>query len=1412
MRRQEDNARTSGRRNKPLSSSCFQVAGAGLQYDPSLEYENDAAILIGHLSNQCKYCSAKKFEGEPPGMCCSGGKVSLPHLECPPQPLKDLLSNGTDKSEQFLRNIRKYNSAFQMTSFGASKEIAEPGFMPTFKVQGQVYHLIGSLEPLPQEDAKFLQIYFAGNSQSQCQKRCENCDVLDKDIVLSLQNMLATNNVLVHNFVTMREKTVSKDYKIIIRADKRPVGEHARRYNAPASDEIAILLVGEPHEKRDIVIEKRGGKLQRVCETHRCYDALQYPLMFWQGQDGYNFNIPQIDPSTKKVIVGKKVSSNDYYAYMIMIREFNENFLLLYRDLFHQYLVDMYAKVESERLLFIRKNQKQLRAENYIHLKDAIAHDGNVQNVGQLVVLPSTFTGGPRYMHERTQDAMTYVRTYGRPDLFITFTCNPKWDEIKHELFEGQKPQHRHDLIARVFHQKHKKMMNLLVKYKIFGEIRCYMYTIEWQKRGLPHAHILVWLKKKLHADKIDSLITAEIPDKNIDPLLYDVVKTQMVHGPCGPFNFKSPCMSNGKCTKKYPKAFVEETQTGEDSYPVYRRRAPDQGGFTTKIRQGSKLEVDVDNRWIVPYSPVLCRIFNAHINVEFCNSIKSIKYVCKYVNKGSDMAMVGIQELNKNDEISCYQMARYISSNEAVWRLLCFPIHERFPTVVHLAVHLENGQRIYFDPKNKEHLNHQLENPKGTTLTAFFDLNKKDSFASTLLYYEIPSYYTWNRTLKTWKRRVVGEIVTGCSGIKKDSALGRVYTVHPNNFECYFLRLLLHVVRGPKSFVDLKSVNGENCETYREACFRRGLLEDDIHWEYTLKEATISSSPFQLRNLFAIMLHTCDLANPKTLWETFKEDLCEDVIFCLKKKNPAMEIKLTNDIVNEGLCLLQEKVLLLGGKHICDYGLPSPRDKKSDISQELLRETSYDIEELKDFISKNEPKLQQEQKAAYNQILKESEQGKGCIFFIDAPGGTGKTFLTNLLLAKIRSKGTIALAVASSGIAATLLTGGRTAHSVFKLPLNLTKNETPMCNISKNSSKAYVLQRTKLIVWDECTMSHRGALEAVDRTLKDIRDTDCVMGGITMVLSGDFRQTLPVIPKGTKADELKACLKASPLWQGVKRLSLVTNMRTLLSGDKEAGQFAKKLLEIGDGDLPLNQTFKLHQLPCGNMAVNVDELKESVFPNLKSNYTNTMWLCERAILAPKNDAVNVINFDLLQQLPGLPTTYDSIDTVLDEDQAVQYPTEFLNSLNPPGLPPHELFLKVGAPIMLLRNLDPPRLCNGTRMVIKTLRTHVLEATIITGSYKGEDVLIPRIPLIPTDIPFEFKRLQFPIRLSFAMSINKSQGQSLKQVGLNLISPCFSHGQLYVGCSRVGSSKGLFICCPEKGFTENVVYQEALKN
>ena len=1113
-------------------------------------------------------------------------------------------------------------------------------------------------------------------------------------------------------------------------------------------------------------------------------------------------------------INGKKVSAMDFYAYRMMMRSGTVNHILNCRQLFHQYVVDMYAKIESERLLFVRLNQKKLRVDDYIHLRDAIANDGNVTNLGQLVILPSTLTGSPRHMHEYTQDAMTYVRNYGRPDLFITFTCNPKWQEIQTELLAVQTNSDRHDLLATVFRQKLIKLMNIITKSHVFGPTRCWMYSVEWQKRGLPHAHILIWLKDKIKSDQIDSVISAELPGPQRDPRLFEIIVKNMVHGPCGSVNPNSPCMKDGKCTKRYPRQLMQDNQTGEDGYPLYRRRRPDDGGFKTKLNMkigNSIQEIEIDNKWIVPYCPLLSRIFQAHINVEYCNSVKSIKYVCKYVNKGSDQAMFGLERYGRAiDEVERYQLGRYISSNEAVWRILDFPIHERHPTVVHLAVHLENGQRVYFTEDN---LHDRVNEPPKTTLTAFLQLCQNDDFAKTLLYCDVPKYYTWDASGKAFKRRVQGTAVLGHRNVRETDALGRVYTVHPNNFECFFLRLLLNTVRGPTSFEALRTVNSRVCATFREACQLRGLLEDDAQWEATMAEAATVQSPERLRNLFVILLITCGPSNPEQLWESYKESRTEDILLQARRRNPGMNLDYTPDMFNQTLIILEDKALGMAGKDLKKLGLPTPQRNQGDrLSREMLRETGYNVDELRKYVLENEPLLVTYQRAAYNAILERINRKTGGISFLDAPGETGKTFVINLLLAKIRQQSKIAVAVASSGIAATLLHGGRTAHSTLKLPLNLTKCESPLCNISKGTGEAMVLEKCELIVWDEYTMSHRQALEALDRTLQDLRGNGKQMGGVLVLLAGDFRQTLPVVQRGTMADEIKACLKSSYLWRHVITLGLKTNMRVQLQGDVSAGQFAQELLTIGNGKVPVDAISGLINIPDNfcNVVESIEVLKNSVFPNIQNHFSDHKWLCERAILAPKNNSVNAINLQIQQQLPGETKSYKSVDTVTDVNDAVQYPTEFLNSLEPSGMPSHNLLLKVGSPIIPLRNLDAPRLCNGTRLCVKQLMPHVIEATILTGCARGEDVFIPRIPMIPTDMPFEFKRLQFPVRLAFAMSINKAQGQSLKVAGINLESPCFSHGQLYVACSRVGSGRSLYVFAPD-GKTRNIVYQTALQ-
>jgi hypothetical protein len=274
----------------------------------------------------------------------------------------------------------------------------------------------------------------------------------------------------------------------------------------------------------------------------------------------------------------KKITAREWACYHMQDRNPASHALFVYgKRLYQEWVVDQYSKVESQRLFYIRNNQGPLRAAIYGGVADAITNnDANINNLGRLIVLPSSFIGGHRHMVQLYQDSMAIVRQYGKPDLFITMTCNPKWEEIISALKPGKIANDRPDLVTRVFLGKLQHLLDELLKKGIYGKVVANIHVIEWQKRGLPHAHILLILHsdhKPRGLDEYDCMVSAWLPDKDAHPTLFEVVTSCMLHGPCGTINAHCPCMADDVCSKGYPKAFTEHTTNTTDSYPIYRRR-----------------------------------------------------------------------------------------------------------------------------------------------------------------------------------------------------------------------------------------------------------------------------------------------------------------------------------------------------------------------------------------------------------------------------------------------------------------------------------------------------------------------------------------------------------------------------------------------------------------------------------------------------------------------------------------------------------------------------------------------------------------------------------------------------------------------------------------------------------------------
>lgn len=379
----------------------------------------------------------------------------------------------------------------------------------------------------------------------------------------------------------------------------------------------------------------------------------------------------------------------------------------------------------------------------YQGLADHIANvaEGAGVQAGVPVILPSSFEGSPRNMKERLQDAMSIFGKYGPPDLFITFTANPNWHEIKTNLRSFEQACHRPDLVSRVFRLKLKALLEDITVNHIFGQCIAFVYTIEFQKRGLPHAHLLVVLDEESKfrtPEQIDAVVCAEIPNREHNPILFEVVTRFMLHGPCGSDRPSAPCMENGECRKQFPKKIQTETVTNGNGYPLYRRR----DGI---VKVGN---YEVDNRYVVPFNRYLLLKYNAHINTEVCTSLKAVKYIYKYVYKGFDCANIvigsGDNETMVHDEIATFLDARYVSAPEAMWRLLEFPMHDRSHAVIRLPVHLPNLQQIVFEEGNEKEALDQAA-VRSTKLLAWFKLNQQDPYANQYLYTEIPHHYTFD-------------------------------------------------------------------------------------------------------------------------------------------------------------------------------------------------------------------------------------------------------------------------------------------------------------------------------------------------------------------------------------------------------------------------------------------------------------------------------------------------------------------------------------------------------------------------------------------------------------------------------------------------------------------------------------------
>jgi hypothetical protein len=490
---------------------------------------------------------------------------------------------------------------------------------------------------------------------------------------------------------------------------------------------------------------------------------------------------------------------------------------------------------------------------------------------------------------------------------------------------------------------------------------------VEFQKRGLPHAHIAVIIHpddswQQLH--DIDNFVTAELPRDyrtETDPekqqtlkKLEELVLKHMIHGPCGPnsrskcmiFFFKflqiyfltiftdCPCMyKHGSrmphCQKKFPKKFCAETSCPDvhfAGYPTYRRRSVEQGG-----RQIIIDDVTIDNSWVVPYNPVLLLEFQCHINVEICAGPMVVKYLYKYFTKGGDRALAKETPQRNNpsndnqqsdfnveirDEIRDFIDYKSTGSTEAFWRLFNFNLNGMYPHVQRLPVHLEDEQLVFVSEGDNFRQALRNESFGKTQLTEFFAFNA-DNPSTSVAYISFPESHTWDPKTKKWKTRK-----------RRFDTIGRIFSVSPKENELFYLRMLLNSLHssGKTSFTDLRTINGIRYNSYREAAAHLGFTNDDFEWFACMRDAASSKMPTAMRQLLFIILTFNEVENPKNLLDSFILELAEDFLFSVK--NITDDINRT-DLARVFVLIELEKLLLPQDLSLKNFGLPEPTDQE---------------------------------------------------------------------------------------------------------------------------------------------------------------------------------------------------------------------------------------------------------------------------------------------------------------------------------------------------------------------------------------------------------------------------------------------------------------------------------------------------
>ncbi len=1171
-------------------------------------------------------------------------------------------------------------------------------------------------------------------------------------------------------------------------------------------DEVSAVVFNENGENRNVIgaklskeiTEKYNYETLRVPIFSIAYDRLLFPLLFLNGEGGFGKPDVEFDILKSTLTKDNKVSnfideneeessnqsededenenenSTTKLSFTTKIRLCTKALMMQPHDhwihklgtLREEFMIHQYCKLIYCQTEYWLNKQRLNAKEKYLDPN----YSGTSISDGIKTFIPKSMTGAT-YWKEIQNNGFILSSKFGAPTFFLTFTTNPDWPEFA-DVGED-KPFLNGSLVSRVFKIKFHKLIQYIQSHKLFGTVNAMIWRIEYQQRGLPHLHLLLWTD--FDTDDISALerlintrFLKDDPDIMKQKIVNEtnaMIQKYQIHTcshRCKPSRWS-------ECSFGFPKPVSETTKIVNNTYQFIRGE---------------------NDCFIVPHNLQLLYLWRAHHDIEVVSSDLPIGYVLKYITKDSDVTKIQMdvfkkpvfylnQQVSQSDHLRYYVSSRVACSPECYHEIDAAWKYHISPPSFTIHLHLPGEKNVSFD-LNEDKVDVFERSKTELSLLERYFARPLDPIFNDMLICDYYSKYIVSKNLKSFEYEDQGEIKFKVKKRKdtKNANYG-IQPYSPEQSELFSLRLILINIPA-RSFDDLLNYNGNQYETFEECARARGYLDNETEFYLSFDQAIQQNkTPNQLRWLFGTILRC---GGPgQALFEKYKEQMQVD---CANFE--ALKIQLCNMLIKRNIIV--------------------PPFLESYICPEVISEISN---------HQNIPQvgLNNSQKQVLHDLLCFVDDHSRQLCFLQGSAGTGKTFLIKYFINELEKKGKKVLICASTGIAASQYTNATTVHSLFGLGIDQeTTHNIFICKIGSNSLKARQIRNSDCIIIDESSMLTNKLLNEIDLSLRYIHSYTTsdgtpilgvsfnpIFGGHKILFVGDLLQLPPV-----SRDEIpvyQRMISNCVWWPSITKY--------VLSEPVRFNFYWFAFLRVLTMDPKATQYFKWTDIPYIKIFHSFSDALEWYISDIDEN--NTQFPLDHLWIAATNKGVKEINQYLSQhRIRRKANTFQQcvgitkIKSISEQIHDISHMEDMVNNVILPDVPDYRLLFKEGDPVFIMRNLDTQHgIVKNKRCWVKNVSPNLVTVKLDNGN----EYCLNRMYTNGCYSGVQFTRFQFPLKLSFSSTVHRAQGMTLSKVLVDLNSEFWEHGQLNVALSRVKDPSNLGILLPPEsdGTISNII-------